>query len=105
MRLSDPTPQQRFLNRPLHEDVDLFIDQSTNLIVRSQRMQAADNSLDFRVPWVLDFSDYRQVGSLVIPFRILNTLGTRYSGIRQSVLVIHSVLVNQGIADSVFLPQ
>ena len=106
LRLIDPIPvERRFLRRPLHQDMEIFIDASTNLIVRTQRMQAADNSMDFRVPVILDFSDYRQVGALAIPFRIVTTIGNQYSGIRQSTLVIQSVLVNQGIADSVFRPQ
>jgi hypothetical protein len=106
LRLSDPAPRsQRFLNRPLDEEVELFIDVATNLIVRSQRMQVADNSMDFRVPSILDFSDYRQVGGLMIPFRIVNTIGTPYSGMGQSTLVFQSVVVNPGIPDSVFQPQ
>src|SRR5882762_5197587 len=105
LRLRDPVPRaQRFLNRPLDEEVEFFIDVTTNLIVRSQRMQAADNSMDFRVPSVLDFSDYRQVGGLMIPFRIVSTIGTPYSGMGQSTLVLQSVVVNQGIPDSVFQP-
>ena len=105
IRLSDPKPQQRFLNRALHEDVEVFIDPGTNLIVRSQRLLAADNSMDFRVPSILDFSDYRVVGGMAIPFRIANTVGTVNSGMYQSTWVIQSVAVNQGIADSVFEPR
>jgi hypothetical protein len=105
LRYLDLTPQKRFLNRALDEEADFFADASTGLIVRSQRMQAANDSMDFRVPSVLDFSDYRPVNGLMIPFRIVNTVGTSSSGIYQSTVVVQSVLLNQGIADSVFLPQ
>ena len=104
-RLSDPTPQQRFLNRPLDEVVDLFIDPGTNLVVRSQRLLTADDSMDFRVPLVRNFSDYRVVSGLVIPFRIATTVGTPNSGMYQYTWVFQSVVVNQGIADSVFQPR
>src|ERR1051326_9256871 len=60
-------PQQRFLNRPLNEDAEFFVDAQTSLIVRSQRMQVANDSMDFHVPSILDFSDYRQVSGLMIP--------------------------------------
>jgi hypothetical protein len=105
LRYVDTAGQKRFLNRALDEEVEFFADATTGLIVRSQRMQAANDSMDFRVPSVLDFSDYRQVHSLMIPFRIVNTVGTPSSGIHQSTAVIQSVLINQGITDSVFLPQ
>jgi hypothetical protein len=105
IRVNDPKPQQRFLNRALNEEVEIFIDPGTNLIIRSQRMLAADNSMDFRVPSILDFSDYRVVNGLVIPFRIANTVGTVHSGMYPSTWVIQSVAVNQGIADSVFEPR
>src|SRR5437016_2927939 len=61
LRMADATPTKRFLNRPLDEDVDIFIDPATNIIVRSRRMKAATESMDFRVPWITDFSDYRVI--------------------------------------------
>ena len=104
LRLPDATPDKRFLRRPLNEEVEFFADAATGLIVRSRRMQAADNDVDFRVPSIFDFSDYRQVGSVKMPFRIVNTIGNESSGISLVTIVIESVLVNQGLADSVFQP-
>jgi len=106
IHFSDPVAlQQRSFNRALDEDAEVFVDATTSLIVRSQRMQAANDSMDFRVPSVLDFSDYRQVNGMMIPFRIVNTIGDRNSGMRQVTITIQSVLINQGIADSAFRPQ
>jgi len=104
LRLTDPTPERRFLHRALNEDVEIFADATTQLILRSQRMQAAANDMDFRVPWILDFSDYREVGSLKIPFRIVNTVGNASSGMSQVTIVIQSVAVNQGLDESLFQP-
>ena len=106
VHFTDPVPsQKRFLRRALNEDVDFFVDARTNLIVRSQRLQMANDSMDFRVPSLLDFSDYRQVNGMMIPFRIVNTIGNRNAGIRQITMVLQSVLINQGIPDSAFRPQ
>jgi len=106
VHFTDPVPsQKRFLQRALNEDVDFFVDARTNLIVRSQRLQMANDSMDFRMPSILDFSDYRQINGMMIPFRIVNTIGNRNAGIRQITIVLQSVLINQGIPDSAFRPQ
>jgi len=61
--------------------------------------------MDFRVRRSWTFPITGRSGVLMIPFRIVNTIGTPYSGMGQSTLVLQSVVVNQGIPDSVFQPQ
>jgi hypothetical protein len=106
VHFADPVPiEKRLFHRPLHEDAEFFVDAKTNLIVRSQRLQPANDSMDFRVPFVMDFSDYRPVNGMMIPFHIVNTIGNRDVGLRQVTFAIQSVLINQGIPDSAFRPQ
>ena len=102
LTLRDRTPHVRLLDRSLDEQVDFYVDARTLLVLRSVHYRYAENNLDVRIPSVLDFSDYRIVNGVQVPFRITNTVGSRYLGLTKSVFTLQAVAFNQGIADSLF---
>jgi len=102
LSLRDKSASIRLLRRPLDEQADFYVDARTLLVVRSVHYRYAENNLELRVPSVLDFSDYRSVNGVHVPFRIVNTVGSSYLGLTQSVLVLQSVAFNQGIPESLF---
>lgn len=104
LTIRDSNPRQRMFGMALDESVQFFMDTTTLLILRSVRMRAAENDMNFRQPSVLEFSDYRKVGRFSVPFRIVNTIGTAALGLHQTTLVVRSVLFDQGLQDSLFLP-
>lgn len=78
------------------------MDPVTLLIVRSARSLMAENSMDVRFRSSTDFSDYRVVQGLSIPFRIVETVTLPSRPPFQSVYVVANVTVNSGVSDSVF---
>ena len=104
IRTVDPNANQRFLRRPLEEAADFFIDTQSRLIVRSERLRPTEENMDFLIPSVLEFSDYRNVNGVMAPFRIVNTVGRPDIGVYQSTTVFDSVTINSGIPDSFFAP-
>lgn len=103
--LKDDQPEGRPFGRHLDDEMTVYIETSTHLVVRTERTRYADNNIDLGVPSVLEFSDYREVEGLRIPFRIVNTIGSESTGVRQSWVTITSVTVGRGIADSMFRPE
>ena len=92
----------RSFGRKLDENLDVFIDPSTLLVVRTQRFLRSQENMDLPVPSVLEFSDYRRVGNLAVPFRIVNTTGTQQGGLHQKTFVITEAVLNTNVADSNF---
>lgn len=105
VRLPDPAPKERFLGRALDQQVDFFIDSRTSLVVRSQRYYRTEENMDLLVPAIVDYSDYRIVSGLAIPFSTMNTIGNAAMGTYQSRIVIQRISLNQGLSDSLFEPQ
>jgi hypothetical protein len=103
--LKDPAPQIRLFGRAQDEVVDFYIDTGTFLVLRSVRYDSAENNMEVSVPSIVDFSDYRIVGGMQIPFRIINTVGSSYLSVTQSTLILETVTFNQGVADSLFDPR
>src|SRR5207248_6385323 len=104
IRTRDAHPEKRFLKRPLEEAVDFFIDTTSFLILRSERLRPTEENMDFLIPSVLEFSDYRTVNGITVPFRIVNTMGRLDIGVSQSTTVFTTVTINSGIPDSLFSP-
>ena len=105
VRHLDPTPERRFQREPLDEQVDLFIDPSTLLVMRTERVVISDSNYYFRVPVAFDYSDYRNVEGIAVPFRIIERVGTPQMGLRETTLILQTVRFNQAVPDSAFLPQ
>ena len=104
VRAKDNDAAKRFLHRPLEEAVDFWIDERTGLIVRSERLRITEENMDFKIPSVLEFSDYRTVGGVAIPFRIVSTMGRPDIGIYRSTTVLTNVTINSGIPHTMFSP-
>ena len=102
LKLPDPEPQKRMFGRPLDEESDVYIDLASGLIVRSERWVMAENSMDVRFRRITEFSDYRSVNGLAIPFRVAETVQTPTRAPFQSVYVVVSASVNTGVDDTVF---
>ena len=104
IQTKDTEAAKRFLHRPLEEAADFFIDAQTSLIIRSERLRTSEENMDFRVPSVLEFSDYRTVNGVAVPFRIVNTMGGPNIGTYQTTTVFTTVTINSGIPDTLFSP-
>ena len=61
--------------------------------------------MDLMVPSSVEFSDYRRVGPLYIPFRIVNTTGDRRMGMHQTTMVLSNADVNAAVPDALFAPR
>jgi len=101
----DPAPEKRFRGQAVDEEVNLFIDPNTLLVVRSERLINSDTNYDIRIPVILDYSDYRNVAGIAVPFHIVERVGTPHLGIKETLLLLQSVQFNQGLSDATFLPQ
>ena len=88
-----------------HEKLSVYVETTTKLIVRTERFRRAVDNPRLQIPSVLDFADYRAAGGLMIPFKIVNTMGSERTGLSQSVLTLDSVTIDEGIADSMFDPE
>ena len=87
------------------ETLRVYVETTTKLIVRTERLRRAVDNPQLRMPSVLDFSDYRAAGGLMLPFKIVNTLGSKETGVSQFVLTLSRVTVDEGIADAMFDPE
>jgi hypothetical protein len=103
MKLPDPAPRTRLYARPLDEEVDLYIDPSSSLVMRSERWLMAENSMDVRFRASTDFADYRNVQGLAIPFQIVTSVlvPSRKQPFR-STYVVAGAILNSGVPDSIF---
>jgi hypothetical protein len=104
VKTHDPDGAKRFLRRPLEEYVEFFVDAKTFLIVRSQRMRTMEENLDMQVPSILDFSDYRLVSGVAVPYHIVNTIGLAGQGFYQSMTDWTTVTINSSLPDTLFTP-
>lgn len=105
LELPDATPEKRFKNRPLNEAVDIDIDPSTFLVRRLTRLIRSTTNQDFQVPVVTEYSDYRDVQGVKIPFRVITKTGTAELGVHVSTIVWHTVYINSDLSESIFRPQ
>lgn len=102
--LRDPNPQQRFLRRGLDESAAFFIDTQTGVILRTERLVTSEQNMDLQVPSILEFSDYRRVSGVLVPFRITETIGHSDVGLYQSITIFNSVVLNSNVSDALFSP-
>ncbi len=98
LSLPDPASKRSF-GRKLDENLDVYFDPATMLVVRTQRLRRAEENMDYQVPSIMEFSDYRMVENVAVPFRIVNTIGNS-----QSTLTLISVVFNRNLQNSVFTP-
>lgn len=103
MTIPDRYTRERSLRRALDERADFYIDAQTFLVVRSARFLLTEEAMDLRVPSMMDFSDYRNVNGVQIPFRIVNASGTPEMGLHSSTVAFTSVIINSNVADSLFV--
>jgi hypothetical protein len=96
--------QPRPFGRRLDETVDFFFDPVTFQVVRTERVRRSEENMDLQIPSILEFSDYRLVGNLYVPFRVLNVTGNAIVGQHQSTLIVSSVNLNSNLPDSLFSP-
>jgi hypothetical protein len=102
LRLKDTKPN-RIFGIALDEEVDFYIDAQTLLIVRSERFLRSIDDMTFRVPLVSEFSDYRRVNGVAVPFRIVTITGNRSIGMYQSAIQMERVIINPGISPMLFV--
>jgi len=95
--------KSRPFGRKLDESEDVYFDPATNLVVRTQHFNRVEENMDVQVPSTLDFSDYRLIGNVAIPFHIVNTTGSAtLGGTHQKTVVFNQAQINANIPDSVF---
>jgi hypothetical protein len=103
IRIRDPRrATNAFLWVPREEQADFYIDAVSFLVLRSERMESSEESMTLKVPSRVDFSDYRTVQGVTVPFRIVNTMGRPDIGQHQSTTVFTTVTLNSGVADTLF---
>jgi hypothetical protein len=86
----------------LDEEADFYIDAETLRVTRSIQYLRSIEDMDFRIPSILDFSDYRSVNGVQVPFRIATTTGSAGTGIQRSTTVLQSVFINRGVSPALF---
>lgn len=104
LTLRDQHKDRRELRRPLDEQTSFYLDPATALVVRSEHTLTAANNMDSRFLSTIDFSDYRSVDGVAIPYRIVQTVGSGSTPLQRSTITITRVTLNQGIPDSTFMP-
>ena len=105
VRLPDARGGARAFKRALDEDVDLYLDPQTLLILRSERWVLSEGNMESRARSVYEYSDYRQVQGMAIPFRIVSRLTAGARQFPASIYVFTNVSVNTGLGDSDFAPR
>jgi len=105
LKLPDPTPDIRMFRRALDEEIDIYIDVTTQLVVRSESWMRADNNPDARLQTVWEFGDYRTISGLAIPFVIRYTLLTPGQKPPQRLYTVTEVSINSGVSDSTFIAE
>ena len=102
IHVRDPKRGKQSVWVPQNEQADFYIDAATFLVVRSERVESTQESMNLQVPSTIEFSDYRDVHGVMIPFRIVNTMGRPEIGMHKSTTVFSTVTVNGGVSDSLF---
>ena len=90
--------QDSFYRRELHDEVDIDFDQETGLVSAISRLQYASGSLDLTFLITTAFTDYREVGSLVLPYSIGRYLDGR---LRESIAV-ESIVIDPFLPRDLF---
>ena len=103
LRLPDPTPEIRLFRRALDEEIDLYTDPVSLLVVRTERWRMAENSMDVRLRQVAEFSDYRNVTGLAVPFHVVETAVVSSRSQFRTTYDVDNVTVNAGVDDSIFV--
>jgi hypothetical protein len=104
IRVTDTAAEHRFLKAAIREEIDFYVDAVTLLVVRSERMQTAEDNIGVRIPMVSEFSDYRNISGVMVPFRVVNTLGTPATALYQTTLALSNVVLNPNNSDDLFIP-
>jgi hypothetical protein len=90
--------EKTFYRRKLTDETEIDIDNATGLVARTRRVQYAEQSLD-RPFWLAqDFSDYRTVQGVVLPFRVDSSVDGRVV----SILTVTSVTINPPLASNLW---
>lgn len=76
----------------------LFIDSDTGVVQKLEFNNPAENDPDSFQKTTVVYSDYRQVGQMMVPFRI----ATYVDGDLESEIVLDSIQFNVGLSDSDF---
>jgi hypothetical protein len=105
LKLPDPVGRNRLYGIPLDEETDVFVDTASGLIARTERWRLSETSMYVRFRHITEFSDYRAVQGLTIPFRIVETVNLVNRPPAQAMYVILTATPNTNIPDSVFAPQ
>lgn len=102
IRLPDEQATEREYRKGLDEELDVYLDVATFVIVRTDRPVMAAESSEFRTFSIMQFSDFRLVQGVLVPYRVLNTIGRPEAGFQQSTLVFSEVTINPSLPDSLF---
>lgn len=76
---------------------DVYLDATSHLLAAVTFAQPIDSDTERSLPGEIDFSDYRRVSGILVPFQISRQIGTIVLQ-----LSITTVNVNSGLADSEF---
>ena len=63
----------------------------------------AENSMDVRLRQVAEFSDYRNVTGLAVPFHVVETAVVSSRSQFRTTYDVDNVTVNAGVDDSIFV--
>ena len=92
---SDGTPPEV---EKLLSEFHVFIDAESLLVVKTQSYLFSPEIIENRTPVENYYSDYRTVGGLAVPFRMVRVV----SGKKWNEIVMTNVALNVGVADSDF---
>ena len=96
--MADNGQTQRQYGRVLANQVSIDLDSQTGLLARLRRQQRSDNSLDYTFTVSYVFSDHRQAGPIVFPFRIDKAINNRV----METIVVSGVQLNPALAGNLF---
>jgi hypothetical protein len=80
---------------------DIYLDSTSLLLVALTYNEHPDNNAVVDIPLELDFSDYRAVGGIQVPFRIQKT----FNGSLLLDITVQSAALNSGLTNSDFTGQ
>jgi hypothetical protein len=95
---ADNGQQKRQYGRTLANQVAIDLDAQTGLVAQLRRQQRSDNSLDFVFTVSFSFSDHRQVGNIVFPFRIDKAVNSRVV----ETITVSDVQLNPALSNGLF---
>jgi hypothetical protein len=89
---------EKHYGRLLKDEFQVAFDAQTSLVSSVTRQQYSDNSLDLVFPVTYRFSDYRQVGQVVFPYRLEKSVSGRVT----ETITLTSVELNPPVSSSTF---